>query len=319
MKFKITGIEAQAKKNFLTFSSLRPCGNVELRRDEANKYDKFCIEVLYNGVLLGYIPALKEGGVYVGSELQKHIIVKGIKTASVSGYSYIDHSGNWNTNHEGWLQSVELEIPTEEGGVDFCESGKYMRVTELIGYFNDGGKNDNLIKWAFSQGDTFEKYEAALQKTADAGTEMHEAIEQYFRWPVECKDMPYHDALREKLPKGFQAFIEKYQPRMVRMEERFYDDVLMVTGQPDFVGYVDGVLTVLDWKSSKRPSMKHKLQAAIYASNTKHEGENAVQAMVVCFGAENKQGYSVCKIGLVDIRKYYQAMKHLKEVINLCG
>jgi hypothetical protein len=315
MKFKITGIEAQAKKNFLTFASLRPTGRVVLKPEPENAYDKFCVGVWYGDVLLGYIPAQKEDGVYVGSELQKHIISNAVGFATISAYSYIGKDGRWNTDHDGWLQSVELELP-DAGGVEPPDD-RYKRVTEFISHYSHEGKADNLIKWAFSQGDTFEKYATALQKTADDGTAMHEAIENFFRWPSMSPDSPFPEEMATKLPSGFRAFVDKYNPRMAYMEQRFYDDTLMVTGQPDFVGYVGDKLVVIDWKSSKSVSMKHKLQAAIYAKNAQHEGSRAVGAMVVCFGAKTKQGFSVCELDYSKINSIYEAMRHLKSAMDI--
>jgi hypothetical protein len=317
MEFNITGIEAQRKKMFETFQELKPVGLVTLTPEPENQYDKFCIGVWYEGTLLGYVPALKEGGVYIGSEIQRHILKNNITELPIVRYGYLSAGGEWNDRHDGWLQSVTLLLP--DADADFGVAQGYKRVTEFISYFSPGGKMDNLIKWAFSQGSTFEEYEKALQKTADDGTDMHAAIEEYFRWPLDHKETPFPPELAVRLPPGWNAFVEKYQPRMAYMEERFKDDTLMVTGQPDFVGYVGDRLMVLDWKSSKAVSMKHKLQAAIYAKNVKHEGCSAVGAMIVCFGAKNKQQFSACELDLEKINSYYEAMKHLKVVVDTCG
>lgn len=336
MEFNITGIEAAGKKMFETFSKLRPTGFVTLVPEPDNKYDPFCIGVFYGDVRIGYIPALKEGGVYVGSELQRYIIDNKLAQLPIVKYAYIDQKGSWNDQHVGHLQSVTLCLPTEE--VEATADEKYTRVTEFISHFNDGGKSDNLIVWALEKVRNFLKvltaqaaldiilrdksfaeiYQSILQETADDGIAMHARIEEYFRWPTSCPDMPYPKELLDKLPAGFINFIEKYQPKVAYMEERFYDDTLMVTGQPDMVCYINGKLVVVDWKSSKAVSMKHRLQVSIYAKNAKHEGNLAIGAMVVCFGAPTKQGYSLGALDLEKINRYYEAMKHLRSVIDIC-
>ena len=307
MKFTITGIEAQAKKQCDTFRTLRPVGAVLLKHEPENLYDQFCIGVWYGKTLLGYIPALKDGGKYVGSELQRKILKDGITTAKIDGYGYIDGE-NWNDQHKGRLGSVRLDI-----GIEECFSptigGDYMRVTEFIGYLNPYGKSDGLIKWAYSQGDTYEKYAEALNKTAEAGTALHSYIEAEL-----LGKPPEGDAGR--FLTAWENFKNKYELDTVWMEQRFYDSTLMVTGQPDWFGYCDGKLMVLDWKSGKKPSLKHKMQLAIYARNCQFDGKEAEGAMVVCFGSENKQGFATSCMTKDQIDTYYEAMKHLRKVVD---
>lgn len=312
MRFTITGIQAQAKKQVETFKTLRPVGFATLRRDEGNAYDPYAIEVVYGDTLLGYVPALKRGGEYVGSELQKAIIEDGIQTAKITGYGYLAGE-EWNDEHRGRLGSVELEVGAIE---DSCSpsGGDYMRVTDFIGYLNPYGKGDGLIKWAFSQGQTFEEYETALNGMSEAGTAMHAAIQADLApSPIPWEEKGGQDA---NLPAGWARFREKYNLDTVRMEERFYDSTLMVTGQPDWFGYCNGVLMVLDWKSGKKPSLKHLLQLSIYAKSCQYDGKNAEAAMVVCFGSDNKQGFATRTYKAEDIETCYEAMKHLRKVID---
>ncbi len=305
MIFSITGIEAQAKKNFETFKTLRPVGAVTLKHEPDNLYDPFCIGVWYGDIMLGYIPALKEVGEYVGSELQRRILEDGITTAQISGYGYLDGKEDWNDEHRGRLGSVRLTVREIEDTCSPVIGGDYMRVTEFIGYLNPYGKSDGLIKWAYSQGNTFDDYEKALSLTAEAGTAMHTAI---------------HEDLAGRastgLPAGWAKFREKYELDTVRQEERFYDSTLMVTGQPDWVGLCDGKLMVLDWKSGKKPSLKHKLQLAIYAKNSQFDGKECEGAMVVCFGAENKQGFATSSMTKEQIDTTYEAMRWLRKVVD---
>ena len=97
----------------------------------------------------------------------------------------------------------------------------------------------------------------------------------------------------------------------------------MITGQPDFVGYIDHkgrrVRAVVDWKSSKRPSLKHKIQASIYSMNSLLYEEPIEVAMVVAFGADNKQGFSVAIVEREQIESNYEAMVHLSKALECVG
>lgn len=309
--FNITGIDAQAKKNNVQFSTLRPAGAVELRRDESNPYDPYAIEVWFGDVKLGFVPGCKVNGEYVGSDLQKTIIRSGITTAAVERYAYKD-GDNFNEEHKGLLGSVtlNLEIPENESGR--VVGGNYLRCTQFISYFSPYGGGDGLIKWAYEQADTYEGYRKALNSTAERGTAMHTAIESYLRGE-------YSQEVLEALPYGWDNFVAKYDIDPCYMEKRFYDNTLMVTGQPDFVGFCNKKLMVLDWKSAPKPSMKHELQLAIYAKNAHWDGQNVEEAMVVCFGSDNKQGFATRTIKRDKIERIYSGMVLLKQVMDLCG
>lgn len=310
--FNIRGIQAEAKKNMTTFSTLKPAGAVRLVPETDNAFDPFCISVWYGDTRLGYVPANKGAhGEYIGSDLQKRILKDGIVTAMIARFAYLD-GDTFNEEFRGVLGSVtlDLDIPDNESGRII--GGKYQRVTDFISYFAPYGKSDGLIKWAFEQGTTYEEYQKALELTSVNGTALHAAIEADQRgepaeWPTEA------------LKAAWFRFKDKYHPDPCYMEKRFFDNTLMVTGQPDFVGYSDGILSVLDWKSSKKPSLKHKLQLAIYAKNAQWDGEKPKQAMVVCFGAENKQGFSTSVIKADEIERIYEGMKRLRETMDLCG
>lgn len=311
MNFKVTGIEKQAQKNLLTFGKINPTGAVRFVRDEGNKYDPYCIEVWWKDIMLGYVPAYKENGVYVGSELQKRLIEGGIEMATISKVGWYDGQ-SWNNDGDGWVQSVEISLDIPEHDSGRIAGADYMRVTQFIGYFSPyGGNSDGLIRWAYDQAPTFDGYKDALTKTSEAGTEMHTAIEQYLRG--ECGlDNP-------NLPEGWVNFINKYDIEPIMMEERFYDNELMVTGQPDFFGWVNGVLSIIDWKSSKKPSLKHKIQGSIYAKNCYCDGVTAEQALVVAFGANTKQRFSVGSVNREQIENNYEAMRLLRRMIDLTG
>lgn len=330
MNVNITGIMAEAKKSFETFKKLRPVGFVSLVPDPDNVYDPFCIQVVYETesslVLLGYIPAQKKDGKYVGSELQKYILDNKITKAAIIEYGYIDESNVWNQEHRGHLQSVtiDLEVPETDSGKSI--GAKYQRVTSFIRYFDGYGGGDGLIKWAFEIGHTFEEYETHLKELALSGTRMHNAIETSLKGEATFKDGENTLDTKTSLPEGWGGFIAKYEIDVVSTETRFFDNDLRVTGQRDVVAFVKRrgtddplILSVLDWKSKKKAGITEQCQLSIYAKNTQFDGEYAKQALCVCFGTENKQKFSVATYDFDKIEKTYIAMKHLRACIDATG
>lgn len=305
VSFKVAGLMSQGEE----VTSLRPTGYVLFKAEPENEYDPGAVAVYYSGVRVGYVP--KSGGY----QKQAVAAMKGKVVSCSYVHGYADGKPMWNDDGEGELRSIRLEIEEkkEEGGKVI--GGQYLRVTSFLKHFDPYGGGEGLIRWAFGQGETFDEYKQALDKCADDGTLMHDSIENYF------KDEGGFG--REHLPEGFDNFVNKFEPEFIYGEERFYDSKLMVTGQPDFVGYVTykgrRVLAVVDWKSSKKPSIKHKLQASIYAKNVEWEGESPEIALIVAFGADNKQGFSASAVLADQINNNYQAMRHVRQAMKLVG
>lgn len=309
-KFNVAGITFALKQKPELYM-YRPTGAVTFEAEPDNPSDKNAVAIYHNGNKLGYVPADKP-------DLQKFCKESGVGLVSSYKYHHPDWKElsipKWNDKHMGQLKSIEIEVdlaPEKESDVI---GGRYMRVTSFLSYLNTSGTCDNLIRWAFGKGNTFEEYKEALDETAENGTLMHEAIEKFFDADSFRSDL---------LPEGWDKFVQKYEPEFVYGEERFKDNQLMLTGQPDFVGYIKykgrKVSAILDWKSSKAVQLKHRLQIAIYNKNAYVDGINPEVSMVVAFGANNKQKYSVSVLDKDDIENYYQASKLLKEVINLTG
>ena len=308
-KFNVAGITFALKQKPELYM-YRPTGAVTFKAEPDNPSDKNAVAIYHNGNKLGYVPKDKP-------ELQKFCKESGVGLVSSYKYHHPDWKElgipKWNDKHMGQLKSIEIEVDLEPEKESDIIGGRYMRVTSFLSYLNTSGTCDNLIRWAFGKGNTFEEYKEALDETAENGTLMHECIEQWFSTKG---DAPM-------LPKGWANFEKKYQPSYVYLEKRFKDNQLMLTGQPDFVGYITykgrRVSAVLDWKSSKAVQLKHRLQVAIYNKNAYVDGINPEISMVVAFGANNKQGYSVSVLDKDEVENYYQASKLLKEVINLTG
>ena len=303
ISFKVAGLMSQGDE----VTSLRPEGFVLFKAEPENEYDAGAVAVYYGGVRVGYVP--KSGGY----QKQALAALKGKVVSCSYVHAYKDSKPLWNDEGEGELRSIRVEIEEkkEEGGKVI--GGQYLRVTSFLKHFDPYGGGEGLIRWAFGQGQTFDEYKEALNKCADDGTLMHDAIEQSFK----------DGGGEEHLPEGWQNFVDKFEPEFCYGEERFYDSTLMVTGQPDFVGYITfkgrRVLAVVDWKSSKKPSIKHKLQASIYATNVEWDGEKPELALIVAFGADNKQRFSASAVSADQIANNYQAMRHIKKAMALTG
>ena len=304
MILKLVGVTFATDYN-PKLKSLRPNGVVSFEAEPDNEYDPNAVKVMYKGDHIGYVPK---------SELaQKTAMEYG--TAKIIDYAYYDSDLKWNQRHIGQFQSMTFEIGEVEIDKGRIIGGQYLRCTTFLKYFDPYGSSEGLIKWAFNQGDTYEAYEEELNKCAENGTLMHEAIEDYF------DDDKFSDT--EYMPKGWDTFVEKYEPIFEWGEERFYDNDLMITGQPDFAGTImhkgKRKRVLLDWKSSRKPSKKHEMQISIYSMNSKVDEQDVEGAMVVAFGADNKQGFATKWVTREQIESNYQGCLHIKKAMECVG
>ena len=83
-----------------------------------------------------------------------------------------------------------------------------------------------------------------LKKAQDTGTEIHGAIEAYFRdefEPIQAKNCPYFES--------FLQWADILHPNPIRVEERLYDDKLLITGKIDLLAGIDDAYYLIDFKT----------------------------------------------------------------------
>ena len=337
MKTKVVGITFKSDAQPELFATLRPTGVASLIPEDDNPHDPYAVGVWWNDVQLGFLPARYKDKKSIGSPEQMAVRERGITTAEIIDYSYCDpDTGSFNDAHVGVLQRVGLEMAIDQAvvqGASGSHGTEYMRVTKFIKYFNMFGDNNGLIFWNLRQlieGYTWEQANTEvlpyieecnttpwLDKTAVDGISMHDAI---------FNDL--HPDLRPDapLPMGWDDAKKKFDFDMCYGEARFYDDTLGVSGQPDFVGYIthpktgERVLAVVDWKSSKKVSPTHLLQASIYAKNAQWEGKEPTHVLIVSFNEEaNKRGWTFRCIDKKAIEHNYSAACKLRELIDMIG
>lgn len=112
--------------------------------------------------------------------------------------------------------------------------------------------------------DVWNAAEIALNDAADAGTWIHNYIEDYFN------DSFPQDPIREdhyQMVEAFHAWESEHDIEVIATERTVYGDGF--AGTADFFAKVDGKVSLIDWKSSRNIQPSHKAQlGAIGASVT---------------------------------------------------
>lgn len=107
-----------------------------------------------------------------------------------------------------------------------------------------------------------------LARAANRGTKVHNICEGILRGIGE------HGGDEETEP-YMKSFHQWYDPGMevLEVERRFWDDELKITGQCDaIIEEEDGTLSIIDFKTSYRPSLTWPVQGAAYAYLASLEG-----------------------------------------------
>lgn len=89
---------------------------------------------------------------------------------------------------------------------------------------------------------------------------------------VKPSHVKYYDSFQKFWGKGYE---------IVAQEERFFCDKYMITGACDLICWIDGKLTLVDWKTSKNVNKMWVLQASAYAYLARLKGYQIEQVLFV--------------------------------------
>jgi hypothetical protein len=265
---------------------------------EKGKEYPLAVSLYYDGVMIGHLAEK--------SYEQKAFHEGKIKSCKIKSYSYAkeDEHGvkTFNQEDEGVLGSITLEIEIDDAGEEeqgtgapsdryYVRDGKnYERITRFLGRTKHLYEKEESIK---RLEDWQKRNEDGLGFTSRLGTLVHRLLEEQVKAKVGIA----------------QKILDQLGLDLVDTEQTVYDDLLGLAGTYDALcNDKDGNLYIIDWKTSKNAQKSHKLQSGFYGKNV-----GAKKAYVVCLGAGNKQGFSICT---VDVEKEYEELKKIKSLSN---
>lgn len=120
---------------------------------------------------------------------------------------------------------------------------KYTRITTVLAPFAGYGSIPKAV----------------IEKAADRGTRAHNAINTLL---AGLGDWGADEDIQ-----GYIASAKQIFPRIgniIHHETRFYDDEKQLTGQVDLIAEVDGIKTLIDWKTSSKRNPTWEAQAGGY-------------------------------------------------------
>lgn len=144
-------------------------------------------------------------------------------------------------------------------------SGKRVpSVTTITGRFKNAG---GLLKWAHAEGAAGRTLDQKRDEAADAGLLAHQWIEDTIHGRT-ITEFGFIDerqiAQAERALEAFLAWSRQVSLAVVETEVPLVSERLELGGTPDMVAYVDGILTLVDWKTGNRIYNEHIVQMAAY-------------------------------------------------------
>jgi len=154
------------------------------------------------------------------------------------------------------------------------DGNAYPSVTTVLSILSE----ESIAKWRKRVGE--EEANRIGQRAANRGTQVHSLIEKYLRNEPECRNefLPHVVQSLENL----RPLLDKHVTKIYGQEVPLYSDHLQLAGTCDCICEWDGVPTIVDWKTSRRPKKKanignYFMQLAAYAVMWEERTGMAVQ------------------------------------------
>ena len=154
--------------------------------------------------------------------------------------------------------------------------------------------------------------EAVLQRAADKGTIVHNAIENWIKFGIE--DVPPE---QEPYFRAFRAWWDENQPVPVASEHRMYHKLMRYAGTMDLVAYIGGELALVDYKTTATTNpMSWPVQLEAYAQALKSMGIEVERKKILHLKKTGK--FSVHEYPINDAKSWriFGSLKTVYDYVN---
>jgi genome maintenance exonuclease 1 len=195
---------------------------------------------------------------------------------------------------------------TESGRKYFTPEGNaYPSITTVLGVLNKEG----IIEWRKRVGE--EEANKISRQAATRGTAVHKLAEDYIdNVPDWNKDhMPANLFSFNQL----KAILDERLNNVWFQEEFLYSDRLKCAGQVDCIAEFDGVLSIIDFKTSRKPKKEewitnYFIQASFYAAAFYERTGIPIKQAVILITVDGSEP-QVFKINTYDYLEHFLAVR----------
>jgi hypothetical protein len=181
------------------------------------------------------------------------------------------------------LEIIRNEIEVSQfDGVRYydIDAEKFPSITSVL----NCKPNKSLEKWRKDVGESVADY--ISDKSADRGTKTHALIESY----IKGERGQTLDLLPNALFRIMQPYIDMID-NVACLETALWSKKLKIAGRVDCIAEYNGILSVIDFKTSTRssetPRSSHMIQASAYAEMYEEMYDEEVNQLVIIKGCED--------------------------------
>lgn len=210
------------------------------------------------------------------------------------------------------FRKLDLNLPkldrVEVDGVRYYqvqgEEGleKYISVTSVTSHYS----KEKFAEWRKKVGE--EKANLITRAATSRGTALHTLNEHYLLNTMEDR-FDRSSSLSKILFRAIQPYLDKIGD-IYALEDSLFSRYLKLAGTVDCIAEYDGVLSVIDFKTSEKPKPRewienYFVQASAYAFMFKELTGTEVNQIVIMMACENAE----CEIYIEkDIKKYIRLL-----------
>ncbi len=133
---------------------------------------------------------------------------------------------------------------------------------------------------------------ATLETAARRGTSVHNSIEIFLKYGIYDFDPEF-----KGYTDGFVEFFGKYCPEVVGSELRVYHPVLRYAGTVDMLAYIDGKLSLIDFKTTYKLIMSNcRVQLEAYVQALRAHGINIEKKYILHLCKDGKWEFVECPV-----------------------
>lgn len=184
----------------------------------------------------------------------------------------------------------KLTQVNEETGRTYLtpEGNSYPSITTVLSNYNKKA----LMEWRNRVGE--EEANRISKKASNRGTKVHDTIEKYLLNELTSMKL---NALMPDLKEMFnkiRPYLDKHVGTIYGIEQPLYSDVLKISGTCDCIGEWDGVLSIIDWKTSNYKKEEshignYFMQTSGYAEMFEERTGIPINQVVIAVAVENEE------------------------------
>ena len=186
-------------------------------------------------------------------------------------------------------------------------------VTTFLGVLNKPA----LIKWANKLGLEGIDSTEYVDNLSDVGTLAHRMILTYLK-KEKLDTSDYSESQIALAKNSFASYLEyskHYKIEPVLVETPLVSEQYRFGGTPDLLAMIDGVCTLVDFKTSKAIYPEALIQVAAYATLVMEHGYGVDKAMILRIGRDESEGFEVKPVKA--LRTNWEIFSHCQAIYEL--